>query len=75
MQHIEAAHPEDLLLPHEAAAAIGITPDTLRRWANEGVLPYQRTRKNGHRRFRRADVDALIASGSFPAAEPAEQAS
>jgi excisionase family DNA binding protein len=52
--------PDELLTPGQAAALIGITPDTLGDWARKGVLPFQRVRPGGHRRFRRSDVDALI---------------
>lgn len=52
--------PDALLTPAQAAALIGISPDTLGQWARDGVLPSQRTRPGGHRRFRRSDVLALI---------------
>lgn len=52
--------PDELLTPQRAAARLGITADTIRRWANDGVLPSVRTRPGGHRRFRSADVDQLI---------------
>lgn len=66
--------PAELLQPHDAAALLGVTADTLRRYANEGVLPSQRVRPGGHRRFRRSDVEALIAAGSAPAEPAAERA-
>ncbi len=36
----------------------GIAVTTLGRWSREGLLPYLPT-PGGHRRYRRADVDAL----------------
>ncbi|MDW8324962.1 MAG: helix-turn-helix domain-containing protein [Anaerolineales bacterium] len=44
----------------EAAALLGVHPSTLRLWADRGDVPAHRT--NGrHRRFRRADIEALAA--------------
>ena len=54
------ALPDELLTPQHAAARLGITADTIRRWANDGVLPSVRTRPGGHRRVRRADIEQLI---------------
>lgn len=42
----------------EAANLLGVHPDTLKRWERAGHIAAQRT-PTGHRRFRRADVDAL----------------
>ena len=64
---------DEWLTPRQAAALIGVTADTVRKWANDGILPSQRTRPGGHRRFLRSDVDALVSSGA--AAEPASAAS
>lgn len=52
--------PDELLTPQRAAALLGVTPDTIRKWANEDVLPSQRVRPGSHRRFKRSDVEALI---------------
>ena len=37
---------------------LGVHPDTVRRWADEGKLPFWRT-PGGQMRFRREDVIAL----------------
>lgn len=50
----------ELLTAKDAAAYVGVYPDTLRRWVDSGLLPDRRT-PGGHRRYRRADLDALIA--------------
>lgn len=42
-----------------AAALIGISADTLRRWEKAGRITSFRT-PTGHRRFRRTDVEALL---------------
>lgn len=51
----------------DAARLIGVHPDTLRRYEAAGRISAQRT-PSGHRRFRRADVEALLRSP-----EPAER--
>ncbi len=43
----------------EASAMLGITPPTLRRWADEGRVPVFTT-PGGHRRFSRAAISALL---------------
>ncbi len=49
----------DELLPLSAVAdALGVSPSTVRRLADQGVLPGTRT-EGGHRRFRRGDVQRL----------------
>lgn len=50
--------PHDLS-PTEAAALIGVHPETLKRWADLGEIPSMRT-PGGWRRFRKTDVDAFI---------------
>lgn len=49
---------DDLLTPAQAAAIVGVSVDSIRRYANKGLLPSQRTPGN-QRRFRRSDVMAL----------------
>ena len=41
----------------DAADILGVHPATVRAWGDKGDLPMQRT-PGGHRRFRRADVEA-----------------
>jgi excisionase family DNA binding protein len=40
----------------ETAEIIGVHPNTLRRWGDQGLLPVHRT-EGGHRRFRREDIE------------------
>ena len=47
----------------EAARLLKVGTTSIKRWADEGVLPYTRT-AGGHRRFDRADVLALQQSGA-----------
>jgi excisionase family DNA binding protein len=58
---------------HEASALLGITPSTLRRWADEGQVSMTRT-LGGHRRFARDEI-RILARGRVRAAtsRPAER--
>ena len=56
--------PTDLLMPAEVARLFGTSPKTVVRWAKSGQLPAVRT-LGGHRRFRRADVEAALAAGGY----------
>lgn len=49
----------DLLSVGESAVIIGISRDTLKRWEAAGRVTSLRT-PTGHRRFRRADIEALL---------------
>lgn len=46
--------------PSDVARLLGVTKETVREWADRGFLPVWRT-PTGHRRFRRSDVEALLA--------------
>lgn len=54
------ARPERLLTPGEVAAMFRVDPKTVTRWASAGRLGSIRT-PGGHRRFREAEVQSLIA--------------
>lgn len=54
---------EDYVTPGEAARHLHVSPKTINRWANEGLLPCVIT-LGGHRRFRRDDVDVAVAQMS-----------
>jgi excisionase family DNA binding protein len=56
----EPAGPERLPLG-EASRLLGVDPDTLRRWADEGRVPAFTT-PGGHRRFERRALEGLIAA-------------
>lgn len=59
MQTKDAANNADHLPVSAAAALIGISGDTLKRWERAGRISSFRT-PTGHRRFRRDDVLALL---------------
>ncbi len=50
---------DQLLSPKETAAAFGVDPKTLVRWAESGKLDPIRT-LGGHRRYRESQVVALL---------------
>ncbi len=49
----------DLLTTIEAAELAGVTPSTVKRWADQGLLPCVRT-AGGHRRFERAAIGRFL---------------
>ena len=55
-----AKDPDRLLTPREVAAMFRVDPKTVTRWAQAGKLASVRT-LGGHRRYRAADVEALLA--------------
>ena len=52
----ECAVPE-LMQVREAARALGVSENTIRRWQDRGLIPAVRL-PSGVRRFRRADIEA-----------------
>ena len=55
------AEQEEWVRSGEVCAALHITNSTLRWHCKRGTLPWVMT-PGGHRRFRRADLDALLAT-------------
>ena len=62
----QSPHAERLLTPGEVAALFRVDPKTVTRWASAGRIGSIRT-PGGHRRFREAEVRALLASLTTPA--------
>jgi excisionase family DNA binding protein len=59
---------QEILLPHEAASILRVSPKTLNNWASAGQLHFFRT-PGGHLRFHRSVIMALYAGdaeGVFP---------
>jgi excisionase family DNA binding protein len=52
---------DDLLTTAEAARIARVGASSLKRWADQNLLPHVRT-AGGHRRFRRADLERFLAS-------------
>ncbi len=53
-----AGRRDGVLTVSDVALIFHVSPKTIVRWANEGKLPYSLT-LGGHRRFQRADVEAI----------------
>ncbi|MFA4050662.1 MerR family DNA-binding transcriptional regulator [Mycobacteroides chelonae] len=61
MQTKHAANAHDPMLSvGEAAAKLGVSTDTLKRWEKSGRIGSLRTPTN-HRRYRLSEIDALLA--------------
>ena len=56
--HAHTHEHEVFLTPSEVASALGVSPNTVTRWAREGRMPYQMT-LGGHRRFDAAVIEEL----------------
>ena len=56
-----------LMTPGEVAKLFHVNPKTVTRWAQDGRLSSVRT-LGGHRRFRAAEVHALLAQSATPGA-------
>ena len=63
----------DTLRLSEVARLLQVGDTTLKRWTEEGRIPYERT-LGGHRRFRREDVMRLRAQLTGEAPTPTEPA-
>ncbi len=48
-----------MLTTTEAAEAAAVAPSTIKRWADQGILPFSRT-AGGHRRFERFAIERLL---------------
>lgn len=51
--------PSDLITPAEAAALLGVSGETLRRWAKDEIVRHVKL-PSGRRVFYRADIEALL---------------
>lgn len=54
---------QDLMTPGEAAKVLRVHRSTLGRWAKAGLVSAV-TLRSGHRRYERADVEAIRATGA-----------
>jgi excisionase family DNA binding protein len=60
---------EEWLSLREAAELLGMHPATVRVWADRNEIPSRRT-SGGHRRFRRADIEARLREETEPKQDP-----
>jgi diguanylate cyclase (GGDEF)-like protein/excisionase family DNA binding protein len=58
----------------QAAALLGVHPNTVRAWTESGRLTAWRINPRGDRRYRRADVERLLAEGATADTVPSEPA-
>ena len=50
----------------EAANYLGVSQNTLRKWAGRGDIPMHRNPANGYRLFKRNDLDAFLKKAAKP---------
>ena len=56
---------DEMLLPiGRVVKILGVHANTVRRWANEGLLPVYRLGPRGDRRFKKSDIDRFLEEGS-----------
>lgn len=58
-RHAAVEHATEYLTRAEVAALLGVSPNTVARWARNGRIPCQMT-LGGHRRFDRRVIDELL---------------
>ena len=54
-----SARDDELIRLGQAAEILGVSPDTVRRWSDDGILPAERS-AGGQRLVRRADVAHVL---------------
>jgi excisionase family DNA binding protein len=52
-----------MLRPGEAALLLGVHVNTIRRWADQGILIPYRIGSRGDRRFRRTELESFLKQG------------
>ena len=65
---------DPLISVAQAAALLGVHPNTLRAWTDAGRLTAYRINARGDRRYRRADVERLLAEGGDAPVAPSREA-
>ena len=56
----------DFLRVREAAAILGVSPNTLRNWSRDGKIPFHRNPINGYRLYKRTDLERLLRTINEP---------
>lgn len=57
----------------EAAAYLGVSPNTLRNWGRDGKICERRHPVNGYRLYAQKELDALLAEAERPANDRARR--
>ncbi len=60
----------DYLTIKDAAAYVGVAPNTLRNWEARGKIPVHRNPINGYRLFKIKDLDRLVNQVKHSASRP-----
>ena len=63
----------DYMQIKEAAALLGVAPNTLRNWDRTGKIRVYRHPVNNYRLYKKADLQRLLASIELPANSPEQQ--
>ncbi len=66
------SRPDALISVAQAAALLGVHPNTVRSWTESGRLAAWRINPRGDRRYRRADVERLLAEGASTPTEASD---
>ena len=56
----------DYVQTAEAAEILGVSQNTLRKWAERGEIPMHRNPANGYRLFKTSDLDKFLKKVSKP---------
>ena len=56
----------DYVKTAEAAEFLGVSQNTLRKWAARGDIPMHRNPANGYRLFKRSDLDGFLKKTAKP---------
>ena len=56
----------DYMKTAEAADYLGVSQNTLRKWAARGDIPMQRNPANGYRLFKQRDLDVFLKKAAKP---------
>lgn len=56
----------DYMKTAEAAEHLGVSQNTLRKWAEQGKIPVHRNPANGYRLFRQKDLEAFLKKTAKP---------
>ena len=56
----------DYVKTAEAAEILGVSQNTLRKWAGSGAIPMHRNPVNGYRLFERADLEKILKKTAKP---------
>ena len=59
----------------DAADYLGVSHNTLRKWAAVGAIPMHRNPVNGYRLFRQRDLDWLLKQTAKPVTAPSRRQS